>query len=228
MEKGEAIEHPWVNKAIENAQRKVEGRNFDIRKQLLEYDDVANDQRKVVYQQRDELMDEDDISETIQNLCEDVLSGVIDSYIPPQSLEEQWDIPGLTAALKETFDADMPVQQWLDEDDDLHEETLRQRITELLNQAYQEKAVAVGEDQMKYIEKACKPSHRRQTSSSSMRSLVALMTRDRLLTLKQRQNQPSPMCARIARSAVTNPVPAVQARNTNNAMASCSEDSGSR
>jgi len=154
MEKGEAIEHPWVNKAIENAQRKVEGRNFDIRKQLLEYDDVANDQRKVVYQQRDELMDEDDISETIQNLCEDVLSGVIDSYIPPQSLEEQWDIPGLTAALKETFDADMPVQQWLDEDDDLHEETLRQRITELLNQAYQEKAVAVGEDQMKYIEKA--------------------------------------------------------------------------
>ena len=154
MEKGEAIEHPWVNKAIENAQRKVEGRNFDIRKQLLEYDDVANDQRKVVYQQRDELMDVDDISETIKSLRQDVLTEIVDVYIPPQSIEEQWDIPGLTAALKETFDADMPVQQWLDEDDDLHEETLRQRILDILEQDYQEKASVLGDDQMKYIEKA--------------------------------------------------------------------------
>ena len=154
MEKGEAIEHPWVNKAIENAQRKVEGRNFDIRKQLLEYDDVANDQRKVVYQQRDELMNVDDISDTIKNLRQDVLTELIDVYIPPQSIEEQWDIPGLTAALKETFDADMPVQQWLDEDEDLHEETLRQRILDILEQEYQEKARALGDDQMKYIEKA--------------------------------------------------------------------------
>ncbi len=103
MEEGEAIEHPWVNKAIENAQRKVEGRNFDIRKQLLEYDDVANDQRKVVYQQRDDLMDADDISETIVNLRYDVVNDVIDGYIPPQSLEEQWDVPGLDQALEREF-----------------------------------------------------------------------------------------------------------------------------
>jgi preprotein translocase subunit SecA len=154
MEEGEAIEHPWVNKAIENAQRKVEGRNFDIRKQLLEYDDVANDQRRVVYQQRDELMDVDDISETIQSLRQDVLTGLVDIYIPPQSIEEQWDISGLTAALKEAFDVDMPVQQWLDEDDNLHEETLRQRILDILEQTYQEKVTSLGEEQAQYIEKA--------------------------------------------------------------------------
>ena len=96
MEKGEAIEHPWVTRAIENAQRKVEGRNFDIRKQLLEYDDVANDQRKVIYEQRNELLDEGDISETIAVIREDVVSGVVDEYIPPQSLEEMWDVKGLS------------------------------------------------------------------------------------------------------------------------------------
>jgi preprotein translocase subunit SecA len=95
MQEGEAIEHPWVTKAIANAQRKVEGRNFDIRKQLLEYDDVANDQRKVVYQQRNELMEVSDISETIRNLRLDVVNELINGYIPPGSLEEQWDIPGL-------------------------------------------------------------------------------------------------------------------------------------
>ncbi|WP_456404208.1 preprotein translocase subunit SecA [Thiolapillus sp.] len=154
MQEGEAIEHPWVNKAIENAQRKVEGRNFDIRKQLLEYDDVANDQRKVVYEQRNELMDVDDISDTIASLREDVLNDVIDTYIPPQSIEEQWDIPGLTAALKEHFDLDLPLQQWLDEDDALHEETLRQRILEALEKIYADKVAVAGEEQMRYIEKA--------------------------------------------------------------------------
>ncbi|WP_456412345.1 preprotein translocase subunit SecA [Thiolapillus sp.] len=154
MQEGEAIEHPWVNKAIENAQRKVEGRNFDIRKQLLEYDDVANDQRKVVYEQRNELMDVDDISDTIASLRADVLNDVIDAYIPPQSIEEQWDIPGLTAALKERFDLDLPLQQWLDEDDSLHEETLRQRLLESLEQAYADKVAVAGEEQMRYIEKA--------------------------------------------------------------------------
>src|SRR5690554_2014176 len=92
MKPGEAIEHPWVTKAIENAQRKVEGHNFDIRKQLLEYDDVANDQRKVIYEQRNELMASEDISDTISVIREDVVNGVIDQYIPRQSLEEQWDI----------------------------------------------------------------------------------------------------------------------------------------
>jgi len=154
MQEGEAIEHPWVNKAIENAQRKVEGRNFDIRKQLLEYDDVANDQRKVVYEQRNELMDVDDISETIANLRADVLNDVINIYIPPQSIEEQWDIAGLTEAMKEHFDLDLPIQKWLDEDDSLHEETLRHRLLETLEQVYADKVALAGEEQMRYIEKA--------------------------------------------------------------------------
>jgi preprotein translocase subunit SecA len=153
MQEGEAIEHPWVNKAIENAQRKVEGRNFDIRKNLLEYDDVANDQRKVIYAQRDELMETDDISEMIDDLREEVLNAAIDQFIPPQSLEEQWDIPGLTEALKERFDLDLPIQQWLDEDDSLHEETLRQRILDELVRVYREKEAQAGSEQMRHIEK---------------------------------------------------------------------------
>ncbi len=153
MEEGEAIEHPWVNKAIENAQRKVEGRNFDIRKQLLEYDDVANDQRKVVYQQRDDLMDADDISETIVNLRYDMVNAVIDRHIPPQSLEEQWDVAGLTEALKEEFDLDAPIQAWLDADDDLHEEPLRERLLAEIIAIYDDKAQQAGAEQMRRIEK---------------------------------------------------------------------------
>jgi len=153
MQDGEAIEHPWVNKAIENAQRKVEGRNFDIRKQLLEYDDVANDQRKVVYQQRDDLMNVDDISETIANLRYDMVNAVIDTHIPPQSLEEQWDVPGLTEALKENFDLEAPVQQWLDDDDDLHEEPLRKKILDEIVGIYEEKESQAGSEQMRRIEK---------------------------------------------------------------------------
>ncbi|MGV6826035.1 MAG: preprotein translocase subunit SecA [bacterium] len=154
MQEGEAIEHPWVNKAIENAQRKVEGRNFDIRKQLLEYDDVANDQRKVVYEQRDDLMDLDDISETIQNLQHDVLNAAISLYIPEQSIEEQWDIPGLETMLKEDFNLDLPVQQWLDEDDELHEEPLRDRILESLRGDYDARLSEATSEQARYIEKA--------------------------------------------------------------------------
>ena len=153
MKEGEAIEHPWVNKAIENAQRKVEGRNFDIRKQLLEYDDVANDQRKVVYQQRDELMDADDISETIGNLRYDIVNSAIDTHIPPNSLEEQWDIPGLTEALRESFGLEVPVQEWLDKDDSLHEETLRERILEEMAAVYADKEAQAGAEQMRRIEK---------------------------------------------------------------------------
>lgn len=102
MKPGEAIEHPWVTKAIANAQRKVESRNFDIRKQLLEYDDVANDQRRAIYTQRNELLDVTDVSETINSIREDVFKATIDAYIPPQSLEEMWDIPGLQERLKTT------------------------------------------------------------------------------------------------------------------------------
>ncbi len=128
MEHGEAIEHPWVTKAIENAQRKVEGRNFDIRKQFLEYDDVANDQRKVIYRQRRDLMDAESVLDTVNAMREDVLARAIDAYIPPESLEEQWDVPELEQALTEGFGGDWPIQQWLDQDHDLHEETLRERI----------------------------------------------------------------------------------------------------
>jgi len=153
MQEGEAIEHPWVNKAIENAQRKVEGRNFDIRKQLLEYDDVASDQRKVVYQQRDELMDTDDISETIDNLRYDVVNSIIDDFIPPQSLEEQWDVPGLTEALREKLALDVPIQRWLDDEEGLYEEPLRQRIVDELLAIYAEKEAQAGAEQMRRIEK---------------------------------------------------------------------------
>lgn len=122
MKPGEAIEHPWVTKAIANAQRKVESRNFDIRKQLLEYDDVANDQRRAIYTQRNELLDVTDVSETINSIREDVFKATIDAYIPPQSLEEMWDIPGLQERLKNDFDLDMPISEWLDKEPELHEE----------------------------------------------------------------------------------------------------------
>lgn len=154
MQEGEAIEHPWVNKAIENAQRKVEGHNFDIRKNLLEYDDVANDQRKVVYTQREELMATDDISETIKGIRYDVLNETTDTFIPPQSLDEMWDVPGLEKALEGSFGASLPLQQWLDSDDNLHEETLRSRIVDELEQAYYEKEALAGKDVMRHFEKA--------------------------------------------------------------------------
>ena len=145
MEKGEAIEHRMVNNAIEKAQRKVEGRNFDIRKQLLEYDDVANDQRQIVYQQRNELLEADDISDTVNNIREEVVGNVISTFVPPQTIEEQWDIAGLERQLEADFALQLPLQQWLDEDDSLHEETLRLRVQETVQQAYQEKCERIGE-----------------------------------------------------------------------------------
>ncbi len=154
MERGEAIEHPWVSRSIENAQRKVEGRNFDIRKQLLEFDDVANDQRKVIYEQRNELLDEDDISETIKAIRVDVVNDIISNHIPPQSLIEMWDIQGLEEQLKGELALELPIAKWLDEDDKLHEETLRERILEAVEKAYQEKEEAVGADVLRQFEKA--------------------------------------------------------------------------
>jgi preprotein translocase subunit SecA len=154
MEEGEAIEHPWVTKAIENAQRKVEGRNFDIRKQLLEFDDVANDQRKVVYQQRRELMDSDDVSDTVGVMRADVVNSLLDRYIPPESLHEQWDLPGAETALQDAFGGDWPLRAWLDEDDSLHEETLRQRILDTLAERYTGKEKTVGSEVMRQVEKA--------------------------------------------------------------------------
>lgn len=153
MKPGEAIEHPWVTKAIANAQRKVESRNFDIRKELLEYDDVANDQRRAIYTQRNELLDLADISETVKSIREDVIKTIFDSYIPPQSLEEMWDVPGLEQRLKDDFDLDMPVAQWLNEELNLHEETLRERGLEQTLAQYQRKEKIVGSDMMRNFEK---------------------------------------------------------------------------
>ncbi len=154
MEEGEAIEHPWVTRAIENSQKKVEGRNFDIRKQLLEYDDVANEQRKVVYSQRDQLMQVDDISEHIESMRAEVVTDTIGQHIPPESLEEQWDVPGLEAAFESEFGVHAPVSQWLKDDDSLHEETLREKLAAAVTEAYQEKEKSVGADVMRHLEKA--------------------------------------------------------------------------
>ena len=152
MERGEAIEHRMVTNAIEKAQRKVEGRNFDIRKQLLEYDDVANDQRQIIYRQRDELLSDDGIGETITAIRRDVVNDAIDGFIPPMSVEEQWDIPGLEKQLEAEFALTLPVAQWLDEDDALHEETLRERIVASVQAAYDEKAAGIGPG-MRQLEK---------------------------------------------------------------------------
>ncbi|NIM29021.1 MAG: preprotein translocase subunit SecA [Gammaproteobacteria bacterium] len=154
MQRGEAIEHPWVTKAIENAQRKVESRNFDIRKQLLEYDDVANDQRKEVYALRSELMSEDDVSDRITQIRENILSEVIDTHIAPHSLDEQWDVPGLEESLKREFDIDLDISGWLAADDELHEEPLRQRILDEITAAYEEKKRLAGEEVIRNFEKA--------------------------------------------------------------------------
>jgi len=153
MEKGEAIEHKMVSNAIEKAQRKVEGRNYDIRKQLLEYDDVANDQRRAVYDQRNELMATNDISETIDAVRAEVVEEGISNHIPPQSLEEQWDVPGLEKYLQAEFGLEMPIQEWLDSDDTLHEETLRERIMRDILEDYQAKEAMVGAENMRLFEK---------------------------------------------------------------------------
>ena len=154
MEEGEAIESKLLSRSIEKAQRKVEGRNFDIRKQLLDYDDVANDQRKVVYELRDALMGSDDISEMLDQNREDVFNAVIDEFIPPQSLEDMWDVKGLEERLHNDFDLDLTVQQWLDEDDKLHEESLRERIIEEATNIYRAKEEAVGSEVMRNFEKS--------------------------------------------------------------------------
>jgi preprotein translocase subunit SecA len=154
MEKGEAIEHPWVSKAIENAQRKVEQHNYNMRKTLLEYDDVANDQRTVVYEQRDELMETDDVSEIVDAIREDVVMALISEYLPPGSLDEQWDIAGLEEAIGREFGQQMPIGQWLEEDHELHEETLRARILESMLAAYRQKEQDAGVQVVRHFEKA--------------------------------------------------------------------------
>jgi preprotein translocase subunit SecA len=153
LPEGEAIEHVWVTRAIENAQRKVEARNFDMRKQILEYDDVANDQRKVIYQQRNELMDSTDISETIAAMRDDVLDRTISDYITPGSMEEQWDVPALEKALVAEFQIELPLADMLDQDKYLDENGLRERVFEAAKQLYQPKVERVGAEVMHNYER---------------------------------------------------------------------------
>jgi len=154
MEEGEAIEHPWVTKAIENAQKKVEGHNFDIRKQLLEYDDVANEQRKVIYEQRNMLMEKEDISEYIKDTRRESIESVISKSIMPGSLEEQWDVPTLEQDLQQEFAIQLPIQQWLDADDELYEDTLRKKVFDSIEEVMLEKEQRIGEDGMRRVEKS--------------------------------------------------------------------------
>ncbi|MEQ1598196.1 MAG: preprotein translocase subunit SecA [Methylotenera sp.] len=154
MPDGEAIEHSMVSRAIENAQRKVEGRNFDIRKQLLEFDDVSNDQRKVIYEQRNELLEATDIGETISAMRGDVLSSMIATHIPPGSVEEQWDVAGLEKELAAETGLALPIAQWLEENPDLHEETLRERIFDLADESYKAKESLASADTMRQFERS--------------------------------------------------------------------------
>ena len=152
MERGEAIEHRMVTRSIEKAQRKVEGRNFDIRKQLLEYDNVANDQRTIIYRQRNELMASDDISGLLTDMRREVVDQLVDDFIPPQSVPEQWDIPALEHAIETEFGSKQPAQQWLDQDDQMYEEQLKEKIADILTKEYEEKCVIVG-DKIRLFEK---------------------------------------------------------------------------
>ncbi len=153
MEEGEAIESSLVSRVIENAQRKVEGHNFDIRKQLLEYDDVANEQRKLVYSERNELMSTDDVSENIESMREEVVDEIVDRTIPPQSLPEQWDVDQLEDDLRLEFGVELPVVKWLEEDKSLYEETLRDRILEQVDAAYKAKEEQYGPEIIRHLEK---------------------------------------------------------------------------
>jgi len=154
MPDGEAIEHPWVTRAIENAQRKVEGRNFDIRKQLLEYDDVANDQRKVIYEQRNELLEATDVGATIAAMREDVLISMIATHIPPESVEEQWDVPALERELKAETGLELPLQKMLEDNPDIHEETLRDFVITEANKAYAEKEEQASPEILRQFERS--------------------------------------------------------------------------
>ena len=153
LERGEAIEHKMVSNAVERAQKKVEGRNFDIRKQLLEYDDVANDQRRVIYEQRNDILEAEEVTENVLGIRDEVLDEAISDFVPPQSLPEQWDLSGLEGHLKSEFNLDTPVTQWSAEDARLSEEQLRERLHEAHRKLYEEKVAAVGEPLMRRFEK---------------------------------------------------------------------------
>jgi len=154
MPEGEAIEHTMVNRSLESAQRKVEQRNFDIRKQLLEYDDVANDQRKVIYSQRNELLETSDVSAGVVSMQAQVLNDTINEYMPPGSMAEQWDVAGLTRILSGDFLLDCPVQTWLDSNDHLDEQGVRDKIIAAARDSYATREVQAGMDNIRHFERA--------------------------------------------------------------------------
>ena len=159
MPEGEAIEHSWVTRAIENAQRKVEGRNFDIRKQLLEYDDVANDQRRVIYQQRNEILESEEVSDMIAAMRDDVLSQLFDTWMPPQSIEEQWDAAGLMRVLEADYQISVPLADWIKAEPNAELDTFKIRILEQARALYDEKVAAVGAASMQQFERAVLLQH---------------------------------------------------------------------
>ncbi|TMG82686.1 MAG: preprotein translocase subunit SecA [Betaproteobacteria bacterium] len=144
MPEGEPIEHPIVNRSIAKAQNRVESRNFDIRKQLLEYDDVANDQRRVIYQQRNELLETEDVSETIRNMIAGQVEDAVRVWIPPESVEEQWDVPGLEGTLAGEYQIAAPVGEWLKAEPELTDDALRDRVREVAHKQYEDKLKMVG------------------------------------------------------------------------------------
>lgn len=154
MKPGEPIEHNLVTKAIENAQRKLEGHHFDVRKQLLGYDNVANDQRKVIYAQRAAIMAMLDPAEPVDSMREEVMQALTDVYIPPQSLEDQWDLATLTQILTDDFKLDAPIQQWIEADHAIQPEQIKERISTLCRTKYQEKAQGLGREMFAQFEKS--------------------------------------------------------------------------
>ncbi len=146
LQEDEAIEHKMVSRSIENAQRKVEARNFDIRKNLLKYDDVNNEQRKIIYSQRDDILAENSLQDYIEEMIREVMQGVIANYIPPESIHDQWDIEGLELALREDLSMDLPIGQWLEQDRRLDEEALVVRITDEVLNRYRSRREQMGEE----------------------------------------------------------------------------------
>lgn len=154
MKPGEPIEHGLVTKAIENAQRKLEGHHFDVRKQLLDYDNVANEQRKVIYTQRAGIMAMMDQREVVESMREDVIYSLVDNFIPPQSLEDQWDLKGLAQALTEDFKLKAPIEQWVEDDHSIQPEQIRDKIFQLCLEQYQEKEKLASREVLSQFEKS--------------------------------------------------------------------------
>ena len=153
LQEDEAIEHKMVSRSIENAQRKVEARNFDIRKNLLKYDDVNNEQRKIIYSQRDEVLEESSLQDYIEEMHREVMKGLIENYIPPESIHDQWDIPGLENALREEFGIDLPINQWLEQDRRLDEEALVERISDEVVERYRQRREQMGSESAVTLER---------------------------------------------------------------------------